>query len=191
MARTPKPPAAPGSRPRAAKPPLKPLDEHLAQLLNPALSRARAGGFAETPQASYQPGAEPLSRKRSQTSEPAHYAEIAAAKPRRVAQGNVVALPEDHRMGGGLDGLCEADALSTQGVKATHEALQALLEGGNPFFRDETVWLPHRPERPAKSEGGKSFRMQAPFEPRGDQPQAIATLVQGIGGGSATKFCSG
>ncbi len=82
---------------------------------------------------------------------------------------------------GGLDGLSEADThTSSAGVKATADALKALLESGNPLFKDQKLWVPHRPERPAKSEGGIAFRMQAPFEPKGDQPQAIAELVAGV-----------
>ncbi|MBW8732806.1 MAG: DEAD/DEAH box helicase family protein, partial [Asticcacaulis sp.] len=42
------------------------------------------------------------------------------------------------------------------------------------------VWVPHRPARPQKSEGGKRFRLAAPYEPAGDQPQAIAELMAGI-----------
>jgi excinuclease ABC subunit B len=191
------------SRPRASKPPLVPLDEHLAALLNPALSKAKSG-FGEAPQAGYSanvsdvdpelakklglpPVAEaPVSRRRAVESEPTTYADIAGAKPRRVQQGNVVredgapAYDDSLRMGGGLDGLSEEDTISSQGVAATLEALQALLEGGNPLFKDKKIWAPHRPERPVKSEGGIAFRMQAPFEPKGDQPTAIATLVQGV-----------
>ncbi len=124
----------------------------------------------------------PLSRKRDVATEPTRYDDIAGAKPRRVMQGNVVPLlPDDARMGGGLDGISEADALtSTAGVQATHEALQELLKNGNPLFREKKVWAPHRPERPAKSEGGLSFVMKAPFEPRGDQPEAIRQLVEGV-----------
>ncbi len=42
------------------------------------------------------------------------------------------------------------------------------------------AWVPHRPARPEKSEGGKRFRLAAPYEPAGDQPQAIAELMAGI-----------
>ncbi|MGZ3306666.1 MAG: DEAD/DEAH box helicase family protein, partial [Asticcacaulis sp.] len=42
------------------------------------------------------------------------------------------------------------------------------------------LWMPHRPVRPEKSEGGKRFRLQANYEPAGDQPHAIAELVAGI-----------
>ncbi len=40
--------------------------------------------------------------------------------------------------------------------------------------------MPHRPARPAKSEGGRKFRLQSAYEPAGDQPQAIGELVTGI-----------
>ncbi len=42
------------------------------------------------------------------------------------------------------------------------------------------VFLPHRPERPEKSEGGRPFKLVSDFEPRGDQPTAIAELVRGV-----------
>ncbi len=37
--------------------------------------------------------------------------------------------------------------------------------------------MPHRPERPEKSEGGKRFKLVSEYEPAGDQPTAIAELV--------------
>jgi hypothetical protein len=36
---------------------------------------------------------------------------------------------------------------------------------------------PHRPERPEKSEAGIPLKIVSEFEPRGDQPTAIAELV--------------
>jgi excinuclease ABC subunit B len=41
-------------------------------------------------------------------------------------------------------------------------------------------FVPHRPERPEKSEGGRRFELVSEFEPKGDQPQAIAELVDGV-----------
>jgi len=41
-------------------------------------------------------------------------------------------------------------------------------------------WTPHRPDRPDKSEGGQKFQMVSDYEPAGDQPHAIAELVEGI-----------
>ncbi len=42
------------------------------------------------------------------------------------------------------------------------------------------IFAPHRPERPEKSEGGIPFRIVSEFEPKGDQPEAIRELVEGI-----------
>jgi hypothetical protein len=42
------------------------------------------------------------------------------------------------------------------------------------------VWTPHRPPRPEKSEGGVRFEIKSEYEPKGDQPTAIAELVEGI-----------
>ncbi len=66
-------------------------------------------------------------------------------------------------------------------VAATANALEALLREGRPEFRDNgPPWLPHRPPRPEKSEGGRRLVIRSDFEPKGDQPQAIAELVEGI-----------
>jgi excinuclease ABC subunit B len=40
-------------------------------------------------------------------------------------------------------------------------------------------FVPHRPQRPEKSEGGKRFKLVSEYSPAGDQPTAIAELVQG------------
>ena len=65
-------------------------------------------------------------------------------------------------------------------VTATVQALSKLIETGRPEFRDKT-WMPHRPPRPEKSEGGIRFDIVSDFEPKGDQPTAIADLVEGVG----------
>ncbi len=41
-------------------------------------------------------------------------------------------------------------------------------------------FVPHRPTRPEKSEGGKRFRLVSEYEPAGDQPTAIAELVTAV-----------
>jgi len=40
------------------------------------------------------------------------------------------------------------------------------------------AFVPHRPVRPEKSEGGKRFKLVSEYEPAGDQPTAIADLVE-------------
>src|SRR5262245_27944844 len=70
----------------------------------------------------------------------------------------------------------EGDA---SGVAATAQALEVLLREGRPEFREQP-WLPHRPPRPEKSEGGQRFVIESDFAPKGDQPQAVAELVEGV-----------
>ncbi len=62
---------------------------------------------------------------------------------------------------------------------------QGFSDNSGAFVTDfDTVapvtWVPHKPERPEKSEGGRKFRLAAPYEPAGDQPTAIADLMAGI-----------
>ncbi|MEI8277838.1 MAG: excinuclease ABC subunit UvrB, partial [Hyphomicrobiales bacterium] len=68
---------------------------------------------------------------------------------------------------------------SSMGVAATAESLERLLREGRPEVTEQ-VWTPHRPPRPEKSEGGQKFVIKSDFEPKGDQPVAIAELVEGI-----------
>jgi excinuclease ABC subunit B len=50
--------------------------------------------------------------------------------------------------------------------------LAALSAGG--------TFVPHRPARPEKSEGGKKFKLVSEYKPAGDQPTAIKELVAGV-----------
>ena len=91
----------------------------------------------------------------------------------------------------GLDiALEDAETLSSAGVTATVAALSKLIEGGDPNLRAEK-WVPHRPERPTKSEGGIALRMETEFKPSGDQPTAIKDLVEGIAGTERTQVLLG
>jgi excinuclease ABC subunit B len=62
----------------------------------------------------------------------------------------------------------------------------AVQDMGQAVFNAEPVantpaaWVPHRPERPEKSEGGIRFKCVSEYEPTGDQPGAIAELVGGL-----------
>jgi excinuclease ABC subunit B len=44
----------------------------------------------------------------------------------------------------------------------------------------DDAFVPHRPQRPPKAEGGKRFEIVSEYTPAGDQPTAIAELVAGI-----------
>ncbi len=92
----------------------------------------------------------------------------------------------------GLDvSLEEAGALAKGGVTATVDALSKLIESGNPLFKNGEIWVPHRPARPEKSEGGITIRMQSDYEPAGDQPTAIKDLVEGLNSGDRTQVLLG
>ncbi|MDX6807071.1 excinuclease ABC subunit UvrB [Terrihabitans rhizophilus] len=65
------------------------------------------------------------------------------------------------------------------GVSATVQALENLIQHGRKELQGKP-WVPHRPPRPEKWEGGKSLDLVSEFEPAGDQPTAIAELVEGV-----------
>src|SRR5690348_9378758 len=50
--------------------------------------------------------------------------------------------------------------LPQNAVTATVQALSALIEQGRPEFRAHQ-WVPHRPPRPEKSEGGVPLRLMS------------------------------
>jgi excinuclease ABC subunit B len=81
------------------------------------------------------------------------------------------------------------------GVAATADALEALIREGRPEFKGEDgrakIWTPHRPPRPEKSEGGQPFVIKSEYEPKGDQPVAIAELVEGIKRNDRTQVLLG
>ncbi|MBU6374208.1 MAG: excinuclease ABC subunit UvrB [Alphaproteobacteria bacterium] len=70
----------------------------------------------------------------------------------------------------------------------------AVAEASAAFSFDKTVdvWTPHRPQRAwEKLEGGRRFRLASDFQPAGDQPQAIAELVDGISRGEQDQVLLG
>jgi excinuclease ABC subunit B len=53
------------------------------------------------------------------------------------------------------------------------------------------AFVPHKPARPDKAEGGKPFKLVAEYQPAGDQPQAIAELVEAAGNGEVSQVLLG
>ena len=72
----------------------------------------------------------------------------------------------------------------TATVRALEEKIAGIEAGRKPF-------VPHRPPRPEKSEGGIPLRIVSEFEPKGDQPTAIRDLVEGVRDGEATQVLLG
>ena len=53
------------------------------------------------------------------------------------------------------------------------------------------TFVPHKPARPEKAEGGKDFRLVSDYAPAGDQPQAIAELVEAANNGEVSQVLLG
>ena len=134
----------------------------------PARAAPARAGRAPTSKAS-RPDLQPLDQHLAALLNPA----LPEAKPARPGFGEApqrgfeAPNPENHPRG-------------LTGATATVESLKALLELGDPNIREGRPWIPHRPPRPEKSEGGRAFRVVSEYEPKGDQPQAIDELVRGI-----------
>jgi excinuclease ABC subunit B len=77
------------------------------------------------------------------------------------------------------------------GISATVKALEDIILHGRKEVEGNEAWKPHRPIRPAKSEGGIPFRLQTSYTPAGDQPTAIADLIEGIENGETDQVLLG
>lgn len=122
--------------------------------------------------------------------------EIAASKSARGTSMGGSTDPKTRAAAGlnpvsGMDTSLENAANAGTAVTATVEALSALIESGNPLFKDGKLWTPHRPARPAKSEGGIQIRMTSEYQPAGDQPTAIRDLVEGLDNGDRSQVLLG
>ena len=206
---------------KAHRPEVQPIGPALAELLNPAINRGESGvgsstGLQPPPDNSWdrRSGGEAAAH-RARASTQGKKEDVA----RRDAEGmgfdeapqanyGTSALvptldPELARQLGLPTEEDDAEALARPprsktealGVKATADALETLIRDGRPEFRKEDgsmkVWTPHRPPRPEKSEGGVRFEIKSEYEPKGDQPQAIAELVEGIKRSDRTQVLLG
>jgi excinuclease ABC subunit B len=55
----------------------------------------------------------------------------------------------------------------------------------------DASFVPHKPTRPPKAEGGKKFKLVSDYTPAGDQPAAIAELVAGVNEGDRDQVLLG
>ncbi|MCW6535723.1 excinuclease ABC subunit UvrB [Sphingomonas lycopersici] len=53
------------------------------------------------------------------------------------------------------------------------------------------AFVPHRPQRPEKAEGGRPFKLVSDYEPSGDQPTAIAEIVEAARAGERDQVLLG
>jgi len=86
-------------------------------------------------------------------------------------------------------GFAEAPHIfSAASAIADRDNWQGALQGDPEHW---PLFEPHRPERPEKSEGGISFKLTSEYEPAGDQPTAIAELVEGVNQGETDQVLLG
>src|SRR5690606_34480461 len=77
------------------------------------------------------------------------------------------------------------------GISATVKALEDIILHGRKEVEGNKEWKPHRPAPREKSEGGIPFKLVTPYEPQGDQPTAIAELVEGVNNGETDQVLLG
>jgi excinuclease ABC subunit B len=178
----PKDPARP-TRSKAAAEHMKPLAPALEQLLNPGISKGTAGVGAQT---GIQPPADNSFDRRADFSK-AHTARKSTKESAKglgeapqagyVGKGEVEINKEMAEALGYKED--ELSGLRSSGITATVQALENLLREGRREF-ESVPWVPHRPPRPEKSEGGQRLVIKSDFDPKGDQPLAIQELVEGV-----------
>ena len=148
---------------------------------------SKSRGLGERPQAGYD-AADPLDGFSSLIGDPDVLDTAGGKKPSARTRRNAtpLATPRDRRWDAAKEGEAPSPAeklgLSdggTGGVSATVQALEDLIQHGRPELQGK-VWTPHRPARPEKWEGGIRFDFASDYEPAGDQPTAIAELVEGV-----------
>src|SRR5712692_6865434 len=175
-----KDPAKP-TRAKAARADSPPTEPALAELLNPGIGQAPQAGYAAKlgpidPDLAKALGIDddtPLPTPPPTQVGPARLAQDDA----ELGQARVPGGREPTEPAARDSGLTTFRGVT--GASATVNALEKLLREGRPEFT-EHPWTPHRPPRPEKSEGGQRLVITSEFDPKGDQPQAIADLVEGV-----------
>jgi excinuclease ABC subunit B len=76
-------------------------------------------------------------------------------------------------------GFAEAPPGEIEGLPILPETARAGLEALRPELGQIPAYVPYKPPKPPKSEGGHKFKIVSEFEPKGDQPTAIEELVAG------------
>jgi excinuclease ABC subunit B len=187
-----KDPAKP-TRAKASRPELPPIAPALAELLNPGIGQGTAGPGSQTglrPPAdnSFDRRADFAAAHRARKSTTQDFNE-APQSGYAAKGGQPLGMDSELAQALGFDGDDTTQAASAEsnlatfrgiaGASATVVALETLLREGRPEF-SERPWTPHRPPRPEKTEGGQQFVIKSDFDPKGDQPRAIADVVEGV-----------
>jgi excinuclease ABC subunit B len=193
-----KDPARP-TRAKANRPDFTPTAPELEKLLNPGIEEGTAGlgsgtGLQRPAETSLERRADFAAAHKARASTPQKFEErpqagYVAKRPQtdHLAKMPLAGIDQELAEALGFDG---TDAPGATGVSATVRALESLLRDGRPEL-SEKPWMPHRPPRPEKSEGGRPLVITSDFAPMGDQPHAIAELVEGANRHDRTQVLLG
>ena len=207
----PKDPAKP-TRAKAARPDDEPTPDALAKILNPGIGRGTAGmgsgtGLQPPPDNSWDRRRDFSEAHKARKSTPREFNE---APQRDYSASPITGLDPQlaSELGLGDEESAPGPASTKENSKyrlpradlptqpggfggiASQQSLERLLREGRPEF-SSVPWTPHRPPRPEKSEGGIRFKIASEFEPKGDQPQAIKELVEGVKRSDRTQVLLG
>ncbi|WP_442874194.1 excinuclease ABC subunit UvrB [Devosia sp. SL43] len=81
---------------------------------------------------------------------------------------------------------------TTVGVTATVKALEQIILHGRKEVEGSSPWVPHKASNLLEKRGpARPFRMQTDYKPAGDQPTAIAELIEGINNGESDQVLLG
>jgi excinuclease ABC subunit B len=176
------PAASPSATEPAEAPPTPDLESELRSPRTPPLRGGRGeerGGLGEAPQREFAPA-----NYGTAATIPTLDPELAKQLGFTTEEEDAAAMARPPR-----------NKMEALGVAATADALDALIRDGRPEFKGADgqikIWTPHRPPRPEKSEGGQRFVIKSEYEPKGDQPTAIAELVEGIARNDRTQVLLG
>jgi excinuclease ABC subunit B len=125
----------------------------------PVETAAGTPGFGEAMQSSYIPGTSTLPALRTSGPLPPRAGDSSISD----ALNALLAKPAERSDRA-------KEILARQPMLASHPIVTGLAR----------EFVPHRPARPDKSEGGIRFELVSEFDPKGDQPTAIAELVAGV-----------
>ncbi|HEY0034126.1 MAG TPA: DEAD/DEAH box helicase family protein, partial [Devosia sp.] len=80
----------------------------------------------------------------------------------------------------------------TVGITATVKALEQIILHGRKEVEGSSPWMPHKGQNRLEKRGPvRPFRMQTDYKPAGDQPTAIAELVEGVNNGETDQVLLG
>jgi len=139
-----------------------------------AVDRVDFGGMGEAPQAGFGHLPSPENRP---VADPEAQAKIRAALTESTKKNKA-------RKGESLENA------QTVGITATVKALEQIILHGRKEVEGSSPWMPHRPDRPVRGPS-VPFRMETKYTPAGDQPTAIAELVEGVNNGETDQVLLG